>query len=233
MTEGTKDLFTHKKKQCEEDTWLITYADLFTLLFAFFVLLVGSSTYDPQKYERVRESFLKTVHEDTELMQKRIDRKELEQEIEKLIKEKQLEKKVILDKNSKGLRMTFPSSGFFKSGDAEIMAESKKILTEIQEVFKKVKYKTFRIAIEGHTDDVPIHTEKFPSNWELSSARAGSVANQLVQNGFKDERLKVIGFADTRPVEAIDEKMDEKKIKAVRSNNRRIELQLLYYKEDF
>ncbi len=222
-----------REASSEEETWLITYADLFTLLFAFFVLLVGSSTYDPQKYERVRESFLKTVNEDTDLMQKRIDRKELEDQIVKLIKEKSLEDKVILQKNTKGLRMTFPSSSFFKSGEAVIMPSGQQILLDIQEVFKNVKYKTFRIAIEGHTDDVPIHTEQFPSNWELSSSRAGSVANQLVQNGFAPERIKVIGFADTKPYMQLNENMNDEEKTMVRAANRRIELQLLYYKEDF
>lgn len=129
--------------------------------------------------------------------------------------------------------MTFPSSSFFKSGDAVIMPKGQQILIDIQEVFKTVKYKTFRIAIEGHTDDVPIHTEKFPSNWELSSSRAGSVANQLVKNGFADDRIKVIGFADTRPYIELKDEMEIDEKLAVRASNRRIELQLLYYKEDF
>jgi chemotaxis protein MotB len=87
---------------------------------------------------------------------------------------------------------------FFEAGQAEIKDASHPFLDEIGRIIKASPY---NVAIEGHTDDTPIHTARFPSNWELSTSRAISTLRYLVdQGGIDPRRLSSAGFADTRPL---------------------------------
>ena len=72
------------------------------------------------------------------------------------------------------------------------------------QVIRETSHKTHMVEVEGHTDDVPIHTEKYPSNWELSSVRATNIVKYLLAQGIEKERLKAAGYADSRPKEGID-----------------------------
>jgi chemotaxis protein MotB len=87
---------------------------------------------------------------------------------------------------------------FFSAGQADLKPGSKPFLDEIARIIKASPY---HVAIEGHTDDTPIHTARFPSNWELSTTRAISTLRYLVDNGQVDpHKLSSAGFADTRPL---------------------------------
>ena len=99
----------------EAEPWLITYADLFTLLFAFFVLLVNSSDHNPEKFEDMKASFEKVIDKESKsaLAQERINREKLKEQIESYIKEEKLEEQIKLEENERGLKIEFPSNGFF------------------------------------------------------------------------------------------------------------------------
>ena len=73
------------------------------------------------------------------------------------------------------------------------------MLDEVSKVIETTSHKTHLIEVEGHTDDVPINTPRFPSNWELSSSRASNVVKYLIIKGIDKSRLKAAGFADSRP----------------------------------
>ena len=89
----------------------------------------------------------------------------------------------------------------FLSGDATIAAAGLPVLESLVDVLNRIPYP---VAIEGHTDNVPIQTERFPSNWELSTARAASIVRVLIAGGVDPERLRAVGYADTRPVSSND-----------------------------
>lgn len=94
------------------------------------------------------------------------------------------------------LRVELNNDILFSSGSADLSVEGITLLEELSEAFLDPG---LLVAIEGHTDNVPIHTQQFPSNWELSSFRATTVARALVTLGVAEHRVKVTGYADTRP----------------------------------
>ena len=85
----------------------------------------------------------------------------------------------------------------FASGDASLVAGAEPVLQRLVDVLKASPYP---VSIEGHTDNVPIQTERFPSNWELSGARAASVVRYLQARGIDPGRMRAVGHADTRPL---------------------------------
>lgn len=113
------------------------------------------------------------------------------------------------------LRFRMSSELMFGSGDASLSAEGRAALDRL--VPELAAEPGVRLLIEGHTDSVPIRSDRFPSNWELSTARAGAVARHLIERGVAPQRLQASGFADTRPLAARDNPVD-------RGFNRRVEL---------
>jgi len=91
------------------------------------------------------------------------------------------------------------SAAFFDSGSAALSPGGEAILQPLAAKLQSDEYRDYRITVEGHTDDNPIHTAQFPSNWELSTARAAAVAHYLVDQGIPAQRLRAAGYADTFP----------------------------------
>jgi chemotaxis protein MotB len=89
------------------------------------------------------------------------------------------------------------ASALFNQGEADIQPEAKKTLADAAKVLGQNE---FAIEVEGHTDNLPISTSKFPSNWELSSARASSVVRLFIERGVATKRLRAVGSADNHPV---------------------------------
>jgi outer membrane protein OmpA-like peptidoglycan-associated protein len=104
---------------------------------------------------------------------------------------------VNVNKTDKGVEIEVKSSLLFGSGDADLGLKAVGVLRKIAEILKR---NTADINVEGFTDDVPINTPRFPSNWELSTARASSVVRLFSRLGIESERLKAIGFAEFRPI---------------------------------
>lgn len=228
------------QEECpEEQTWLITYADLFTLLFAFFVLIAASGSIDQGKFDEIRESVSESLDSSDsnqvlkKIKEKRKSKQKLKEDIMKVVKEKNLDKLASFEDNKLGLKITFPSKILFPSASAELQPAFENVLQEIVGIMAMPGFEDFRITVEGHTDDLPIHTERFPSNWELSSARAASVVNYMTSHGFSKDNVKVAGYADSRPIKSVTDTMDKEEQKKARALNRRIELQIIYYKDQF
>ncbi len=104
---------------------------------------------------------------------------------------------VVFDANDRQIRIQISDKVLFGSGQADLSPDGAKIIRQM------IPFLTSMggvISVEGHTDDVPISTPRFPSNWELSAARAGAVTRLLQDQGVAPARLRAIGYADTKPV---------------------------------
>ena len=111
-----------------------------------------------------------------------------------------------------------PDNILFESGEAELKDAGQTALAEIVEVLKTIPGREFQVA--GHTDNVPMHSRRFPSNWELSTSRAVAVAKFMIERGLEGGRISAAGHAETAPVASNDTPEG-------RAQNRRIEIILL------
>lgn len=206
-----------KRKEKKSPRWMTTFTDLTMLLLTFFVLLVATSTQDTVKFAKMIEQFKETKPVDSQGMEKSdkfipddgvstiIDsKKRLDELYEKLkvyVSENQIEE-VNVYREEDGVSIVIVDNLIFDTGDATVKEEAKAIIGQLTGFFQSIPNS---IVVEGHTDNRPIQTEKFPSNWELSSARAANMIHLLTKDyGIAAERLAAVGYADTRPVAAND-----------------------------
>jgi chemotaxis protein MotB len=94
----------------------------------------------------------------------------------------------------------FSSTAFFASGTATLSDSGQSILQNLLGRLQSPAFATYRITVEGHTDDEPINSPQFPSNWELSAARAAAVVRYFIEHGIPADRLRAAGYADTHPL---------------------------------
>ena len=136
---------------------------------------------------------------------------DLEDALGEQIKKHEIEMRV----TPEGLIVSLREIGFFNSGDAVLLSDGRSTLTRIAHVLNE---KGFQIRVEGHTDDKPIHTSQFKSNWELSTARATEVVSLLVeQHGFDPRLISAAGYSQYRPIASNDTEDG-------RQTNRRVDL---------
>ncbi|MCD6439789.1 MAG: OmpA family protein [Halomonas sp.] len=253
------------QKQTNIPAWMVTYADLMSLLLCFFVLLLSFAAIDAEKFRRVAEELSKAfgVQRDVEATQIPMgtsavfqqfspavpDRTLLDEvrqrttqqqpqlesmrsmldvqrqqrtlqvaaSLEDLLKASSLEGVADIEVDQFRVVVRISEQGTFGSGNADVMPAFADLLEELATVLAAV---TGTVSIEGHTDNVPIRTSRFRSNWDLSALRASSVANVLVATEeLTAERLMIQGFADTRPLASNDTPEG-------RANNRRVELRI-------
>ena len=181
-------------------SWLITYSDAVTLLLAFFVMILSVSDINQGKVEALKEGLSEMMTGETQPT----PFTDIKLGLEQLIAEKGLEDQVSVTLDAQGVKIEFANVALYESGSADIKSEAISTLKEVTQVIRETSHKTHMIEVEGHTDDVPIHTEKYPSNWELSSVRATNIVKYLLAQGIEKERLKAAGYADSRPKEGID-----------------------------
>ncbi|CAK0755962.1 chemotaxis protein MotB [Gammaproteobacteria bacterium] len=200
---ATRSLRPIRRRQVAEDdldAWLMSFADLITLMLGFFVVLYAASRIDAYKAEQIKESLAKTLIKNTTLSQpvvKQVGYDDLIKEIQHELSAMGLEKLAHVQLVSSGVALTAAGDLLFASGSAEMTPPATTLLNSISIFVARLPY---AIRIEGHTDDIPIRTQQFPSNWELSAARAGRVARFLIDHGIAPNRLAVTGYADTRPL---------------------------------
>ncbi|GLS12733.1 chemotaxis protein MotB [Hydrogenophaga electricum] len=129
----------------------------------------------------------------------------------------QLGRDVEVLRSEQGVRLRINSELLFPSGTASLGESGRQALSQILPALKAEPL--MRLTVEGHTDSTPIHTERFPSNWELSASRAAAVARYLIDQGIAPQHIEATGYADTRPIAAKENPVD-------RARNRRVELVL-------
>ena len=124
--------------------------------------------------------------------------KKIEENIKAFLQEKGAEDKVKMEIGPRGLVISLKDTEFFDSGKANVRAQSMYLLDNITQAISKYSNS---IRIEGHTDNVPIKTSQFPSNWELSTARATNIVRYLIDaHEFPPERVSAIGYGEYRPI---------------------------------
>ena len=207
----------------QEELWLLTYADLITLLLCFFILLFSASSVNQNAWESIKTSYSVKMKKEVTNTPLADIKNQLDSMLMKEVKDNKLE----ISKDENGINMRFISTSFYNSGEAILLPDGKEIVDKIFNIIKSVKGTEFNIDVEGHTDDNPISNNNFPSNWELSVARASNVIRYLVERGIKPERLKASGYADTQPIVANRNAKAEPIIEN-QAINRRVVLRIYY-----
>jgi chemotaxis protein MotB len=192
-------------------TWVVTFADLMSLLLTFFVLMLSFSTTEVVKFRQamssVEEAFgLRSPEDVSDSPQGHlaiddtragITPAEVEAQIEELLEATGLQARAEAHMTADGVMLRVEGDMMFDSGEAEL---SPGIFALLNDLAKYIKAGDHRVAVVGHTDDTPIATLVYPSNWELSAARAAQAVRYLVEQGVPAERLRAIGQADTFPL---------------------------------
>lgn len=205
----------HEVEEDGESNWLVSYADLMTLLWGFFVIISSLSTPDSSKVEKIKEETSKAMGGTyTHPYNKLTD------ELKKVIQSLEVEKVVQVEKLVDGVQITLQSTYFFKSAEASILPEAKVLLDQIAKALVPHS-KDNLIFIEGHTDDLPIQNIKFKNNWELSTKRATEVLALFLEQGAFEKNLRPVGLSDTSPLENFRSPAEES-----RAKNRRVVIRL-------
>lgn len=223
----------------DDATWLVTYADLMTLLLVFFILLYTLSFFEKEKYRQAVETIKVQVENqenliglmelmeipenvDTQITIEEVTglysrEKSLVKNITKFIESSRQKKNIssrILDGK---IIVSIKGKALFQSGSAALNEFSTSIFDEIIQIL--YDYPEYNINIKGHTDNKPISTPIFPSNWELSAVRATTVLKYLISKGISPQRLTATGYGDIMPL--VPNTSEEN-----RAQNRRVEFVL-------
>ncbi len=194
------------------ERWLLTYADLITLLLAFFVVMYSMSQVDAKRFGQMAEALhgiLKGGESvfnnkpndpstDGHGLLKLGNLRMLQSHIESRFKQIGKLDDVNTEITERGLVIHIVDRALFDEASADLKPQSRDVLDLILD---EVKDKPNHVRIEGHTDDRPIATPRFPSNWELSAARATEVVRYFVRgHGFPPDRISALGYGEYRPV---------------------------------
>jgi len=206
----------------EAEDWLVTYADAITLLMAFFVMMLTFAEFDIPAFEEAAAAIKANVNDSEQGL---TPTQELKLEVEDIIFEMQADQAVTVDTDSKGLVISLASGAFFKPGSADLRDAAIPVLEKVVQSISSPKYRMYNIPVEGHTDDEPIHSQRFPSNWELSTQRASTVLRFMVSQGLDPLRMSAIGFGDTRP-KVPNRDFEGKPIPENQNTNRRVSIRV-------
>ena len=198
--------------QDNHDRWLLTYADLITLLLAFFIVMYSMSQIDSKRFGKMtealsgilkgQESILDNISEEDvmpghgllKLGNLRIIQKVIDEKFSKLGKLDEIQTEI----TERGLVVHIMESALFQEGSADLEPRAMSILDIMYEQLKALPN---HIRVEGHTDDKDINTTKYPSNWELSTSRATSVVRYFIDNfELRADRVSALGYGEFRPV---------------------------------
>ena len=226
------------------ERWLVSYADFITLLFAFFVVMYAVSSVNQGKYRVLSDSLVSAFgkappHPDwsppvvqpppallspqimgkknTSQRRRQEKMRDMAQDIMTALAPLVKEGKVRVTQSNRGITVEINASVLFAPGQALLTEDSSQTLRAIAQV---VKDQEQEIQVEGHTDNIPIRTVTFPSNWELSTVRASSVVRLFIDGGVDASRLTALGYAENRPVESNDSSEG-------RARNRRVTVTIL------
>jgi chemotaxis protein MotB len=213
----------HVEAEDGESNWLISYADLMTLLWGFFVILSAFSNPDSSKIEKLKEQTSKAMGGTYTNPYN-----EISDRLKDIVSKLNLEKDINIENTIDGVKISIQSGYFFDSGNADLKIPAKDLLTKMVHaiIAPNANKIEFRVLIEGHTDDAPINTLTFPSNWDLSLKRSAEVARLFEGLGVKHENIQPIGKADLDPVIKIKENMSVDEKQNARNKNRRIVIRL-------
>lgn len=210
----------------DDESWQVSYLDIITIVLGFLIILLSVSQITKSEFSSLSSIFGKLADE-TEFLTTPIGaiERELFGLLEPEIEAGNLE--IIRDLND--LRIRFKSDDLYDPGRAQLDPDSEQLLNTVLIALQQVKYNDFLIDVEGHTDNTPISSVAYPSNWELSTARAANVVKYFNDAGIPANRLKASGYADSRPVIEYDSLGFP--FASSKEKNRRVVLRL-YYSSD-
>ena len=246
MSRRKKQHAEHHEEHTDE-SWLVPYADILTLLLALFIVLFAGADANKTKFDAMAQSFNSAFSgspsvfdnntaitpevdaskpdkskndgsREQERMKETVQLMEVKKVLDKYIDSNKLVGDLSTSLTEDGLMIRIKESALFLSGSADLRVESQRFGIDIANMLSLLPQ---QIVISGHTDNVPINTREFPSNWELSSKRALNFMKYLLTQGnLKPERFSAIGFGEYRPM-AINDTVDG------RSKNRRVEVLIM------
>jgi chemotaxis protein MotB len=231
MLNKSRKFGAKKPEGSASSRWEIVYSCFVLILLCFFIMLSSFSTMEAAKVMQFVKSFvtavsilprgvkfekgLAVVSESADLVDSKSELAKIFHTLDELAYEFNLEKEINLVHTREGLVMRMSEHALFGLGSADIATEALPLLQKVGAIIAKTGY---LIRIEGHTDDLPIHTERYPSNWELSTARAVNVLRYFVKNHNVDpRRLAAEGRSEFHPLFANDTPQN-------RAKNRRVEI---------
>ena len=191
------------------ERWLLTYADLITLLLAFFVVMYSMSRIDAKQFGKITEALNsilkggpsvlegdmtdKTGHGLLKLGNLNMIQRRIEERFARMGRKDELQTEV----TERGLVIHIMESALFPVGEAKLQPRARQVLDLVAEEIKPLPN---HMRIEGHTDDRPINTPVYPANWELSTARATSVVRYFIdEHGIPPDRISALGYGEYRP----------------------------------
>lgn len=207
------------------ERWLVSYADFITLLFAFFVVMYAISNLNAGKYRVMARSLEKAFKEsketpavkvsdpiqigetprspapiqvDTGLAGEQVRLARISEQLEEVLAPYIDQELIAVERNPYWVAVEMKSGMLFPSGSAALNPEVDPVIAKLAEVVRQMPSNP--VYVEGHTDNVPIHNRMFPSNWELSAARAASVVRRLIHYGVAPPRLAAVGYGAEHPV---------------------------------
>ncbi|KLU40597.1 MAG: OmpA/MotB family protein [Limnochordia bacterium] len=212
-------------------TWLNTYADMVTLLLAFFVLMFAFSEVDTGQFQSIIQSLQRglgimpggtaVIGQDAAIISPEdLAGRQLNEIYERLAAHlvEQPIPGIGLEMDERGVTIRFSDQVFFDLGRAELKPEAIGILKDVGPILRELPNP---IRVEGHTDNLPISTAQFPSNWELSVHRATNVIRYLIEEqGFDPRKLSAVGYSEYRPLRPNDSAEN-------RALNRRVDIVIM------
>ena len=208
-----------QEEEAGAPAWMVTFADMMTLLLCFFALLLSFSQVDATKYPlfigSIKDAFGTTKDskltavpgQGTPVLVDQSAQQTLLEELQSLTPNSFSHTK---SNKGKVVLLSVPGKVLYESGEAELKPEMHAHLRKIAELVRSKP--SMKLRVDGHTDDIPIRTPSYASNWELSSARATAVIRFLIEEcGVPADRLVAGGYADTRPLAANDDLKNEKR----------------------
>jgi chemotaxis protein MotB len=230
----------HGEEPENQDRWLLTYADLITLLLGLFVILYAMSQVDKSKYQDFVSALTqqfgskmvlaghkgitftpaprKGRAQATKRGADESSKSSTTSKLAALLKQEIASGEVVIKATSEGISINLLDYLLFETGKANIRPEALVTLNKISAFLDSVPN---NIRVEGHTDNVPINTPQFPSNWHLSVARSMTTGYYIIQRGISPERLSIAGYSEYKPVASNDTPEN-------RSKNRRVEIVIMY-----
>jgi chemotaxis protein MotB len=252
MNDQGKSIAEQFDQEENSNSWIVTFADMMTLILVFFILLYTLADYEDKAYrsqiaqvnvldgdgnmvsvldyvtQRGRNPEPLRVVEDMLGLKPTSDviqtlRPKIYNEMENMIETTDLSDAVTLKSVGNQINLQIDGRYLFDSGKAQLKDSATVIFNNLAQLFRENP--DYRIAIRGHTDDLAIDTVQFPSNWELSAIRATTVLRYFIQQGIDPERMSATGYADFLPLVPNDSPEN-------RAKNRRVEFVLEKEKEN-
>lgn len=177
------------------DSWLMSYADMVTLLLCFFIIFVSVSEPKKERLEAITEG-LKGKFGAIDMA---TPFEGVFRTLRQVVETHQLLRDISIERAENGITAELSAVAFYRDKSADFDPVVEPVLAELVAALKNLEFMDYRVTIEGHTDDQPFSTPYYPSNWELSTARAARMARFFIERGIPAKRISATGYADSRP----------------------------------